>query len=204
MRKHTCYFVIDSVINRSLESDWEHWGINHAICTASETSQSVIQSIFQLPVACISGLVSHMGSQETTGAICLYGHISILHFTSHSTWHWLYISIHTSVWVYISLSGVWEQNIGWFTSKGKLTSRTDIFVTKRNKHYDLFSVPPTWTVALSTNVLSQQVNCWDMLYLFPRSTLTCLVSQSFNTCLLSTYHRKDTVLSAVGDGDPCP
>lgn len=74
-----------------------------------------MHSIFQRPLACISGLVSHRGSHETTSVICLYGHTSILHFPSDSTWHGLYVSINTSVWVYISSSGIQEQNIGWFT-----------------------------------------------------------------------------------------
>lgn len=102
--KHTCFFVIDGVINRSLESDWKHWGINHAIWVVPEASLQVIQSIFQLPMAGMSGLVSHTSSREATGAICLYGHISPLHFTSHSTWHKLHIG-YTSEWLPSLLSG---------------------------------------------------------------------------------------------------
>lgn len=107
-RKHTCFFVIDGVINRSLESDWKHWDINHAIWVVPEASLLVIQSIFQLPLACISGLVSRSSSQEAMGAICLYGHISPLHFTSYSTWHQLYIAGHMPVWAFSPLPSIWE------------------------------------------------------------------------------------------------
>lgn len=75
-----------------------------------------MQSTFQLPLACISVLVSHMGSREPQ-ELLVYMVTCSSAISLHMQLDMGYICLHALVWVYNSLSGIWEQNIGWFTNK---------------------------------------------------------------------------------------
>lgn len=83
----------NTVANRSVEFSFCQRDRNQTIWTIPEGIPPVIQNVFHLPLAWVSGLVSHTYQHETTQAICLYIHITPPYVVLYANWHWLHIYI---------------------------------------------------------------------------------------------------------------
>lgn len=76
------------VVNRSVEFDWKQRDRNYTVWAIPEEMPLVVQNIFHLPLAWVSGLVSYTCQHETTQAICLYMLITPPFVVLYASFHW--------------------------------------------------------------------------------------------------------------------